>query len=144
MTYKTLIKKISQYGLAWKIERGAIVDERGYDPIRAYYHHNIATPTGSTGHHAEQLKLPMEDFTEFYIACICSLHLINRHHVGARKFRKALLKTLNLEEDNVSNKQQKIETEGSQIINNEEEILSKETQERDAKESGHKNPYTVD
>ena len=67
MTYKTLIKKISQYGLAWKIERGAIVDERGYDPIRAYYHHNVATPTGSTGHHAEQLKLPILHASARYI-----------------------------------------------------------------------------
>lgn len=104
MTYKTLIRKVSQYNLAWKTQEGMIIDEHGYDPIRAYYHHNVTTPTGSTGYHAEQLQLPMEDFTEFYIACICPLHLINKHLKMAKGFRKALLKALNLEEDHVSDK----------------------------------------
>jgi len=128
MRYETLIRKVSQYELTWKIKRGAIVDERGYNPIQAYYHHTVAPSTGSSGYLAEELKLPMEDYTEFYIACICSLHLINRHLTVARKFRKALLKAFALEEDNVSNKQQETEAEVPQISGNEEEVLSKKTQ----------------
>lgn len=110
MTYKTLIRKLKTYDSGWVIEDGEILDNRRYDPVRSYYHQNVATPTGSTAYHAEQLKLPIDEYTEFYIACICPLHLINSHLKNARTFRKAMLKAFNLEEDNVPHDRQQGET----------------------------------